>query len=41
MWLAIVPLLGFGLWWPQVIWDYFGQVAHALGDGALVAGGSP
>jgi hydrogenase-4 component F len=41
MWLAIVPLLGLGLWWPQVIWGYFGQIAHSLGDGGLVAGGSP
>ena len=40
MWLAIVPLLGLGLWWPQEIWSYFGQIAHALGGGALVAGGS-
>ncbi len=40
MWLAIVPLLGLGLWWPQEIWGYFGQIAHALGGGALVAGGT-
>ncbi len=40
MWLAIIPLLGLGLWWPQEIWTYFGQIAHALGDGALVAGGA-
>jgi hydrogenase-4 component F len=38
MWLAIIPLLGLGLWWPQEIWGYFGQIAHALGDGALIAG---
>ena len=40
MWLAIIPLLGLGLWWPQEIWTYFGQIAHALGDGALIAGGA-
>ncbi len=31
MWLAIVPLLVFGLWWPQALWHYFGAVDHALG----------
>ena len=41
MWLAIIPLLGLGLWWPEGIWTYFGQITHALGGGALVAGGSP
>lgn len=40
MWLAIIPLLGLGLWWPQEAWSYFGQIAHALGGGALVAGGT-
>jgi hydrogenase-4 component F len=38
MWLALLPLLGLGLWWPQAIWDYFGTIAHALGDGALIVG---
>ena len=38
MWLALLPLLGLGLWWPQAVWGYFGAIAHALGDGALVAG---
>jgi hydrogenase-4 component F len=38
MWLALLPLLGLGLWWPQATWDYFGIIAHALGDGALMAG---
>jgi hydrogenase-4 component F len=41
MWLAIIPLLGLGLWWPQEVWTYFGQIEHALGDGALIAGGTP
>jgi hydrogenase-4 component F len=41
MWLAIVPLLGLGLWWPQEVWTYFGQIAHSLGGGALVGGGTP
>ncbi len=40
MWLAIIPLLGLGLWWPQGLWTWFGEIAHALGDGALVAGGA-
>lgn len=38
MWLALVPLLGLGLWWPQAIWSYFDSIAHALGSGALIAG---
>ena len=41
MWLAIIPLLGFGLWWPQEVWSYFGQITHALGGGGLVAGATP
>jgi hydrogenase-4 component F len=41
MWLAIIPLLALGLWWPQELWGYFGQIGHALGGGALVAGGAP
>jgi hydrogenase-4 component F len=40
MWLALLPLLGLGLWWPQVIWDYFGTITHALGSGVLIGGGS-
>jgi hydrogenase-4 component F len=40
MWLALVPLLGLGLWWPDAVWDYFGAVTHALGGGALIARGS-
>jgi len=41
MWLALLPLLGLGLWWPQVVWGYFGTIAHALGSGALIGGGTP
>lgn len=40
MWLALLPLLGLGLWWPQAMWNYFGTIAHALGDGTLIAGGA-
>jgi hydrogenase-4 component F len=35
MWLALVPLLALGLWWPHEIWTYFGIVAQSLGGGAL------
>ena len=31
MWLAIVPLLVMGLWWPQAFWDYFQTIALSLG----------
>lgn len=30
MWLALVPLLVMGLWWPQALWDHFQIIAHAL-----------
>ncbi|HEY3910107.1 MAG TPA: proton-conducting transporter membrane subunit [Stellaceae bacterium] len=30
MWLALAPLLVFGLWWPQPIWDFFGRIAQLL-----------
>jgi hydrogenase-4 component F len=40
MWLAMLPLLVLGLWWPQDVCDYFGAVAHALGDGALIVAGA-
>jgi hydrogenase-4 component F len=31
--IALVPLLIFGFWWPQHIWDYFGGItAHLQGD---------
>ena len=39
MWLALLPLLGLGLWWPQAVWTYFGVIAHSLGDGVLGPGG--
>ena len=40
MWLAFVPLLVLGLWWPEAIWRYFGVIAHGLqaGAGAMVTG---
>jgi hydrogenase-4 component F len=41
MWLALLPLLGLGLWWPQAVWDYFGAIAQALGHGTLVTGAAP
>jgi hydrogenase-4 component F len=41
MWLALVPLLGLGLWWPDAVWTYFGSIADALGGGALSVGGPP
>lgn len=31
MWLAVLPLLALGLWWPQTLWDHFQTIAHALG----------
>ena len=31
MWLALVPLLVLGLWWPQALWDHFQAIAQALG----------
>ncbi|WP_454887876.1 proton-conducting transporter transmembrane domain-containing protein [Sphingomonas oryzagri] len=34
MWLALLPLLLFGLWWPDVFWSYFRAIAQALGGGA-------
>ncbi|MGO9005612.1 MAG: proton-conducting transporter membrane subunit [Beijerinckiaceae bacterium] len=33
MWLALVPLLVFGLWWPPAIWDYLNSIAHFLSPG--------
>jgi hydrogenase-4 component F len=30
VWLALVPLLVMGLWWPQALWDHFQTIAHAL-----------
>ena len=34
MWLALAPLLLFGLWWPTGLWDHFIAVAHALASAA-------
>ncbi len=33
MWLAFIPVLVLGLWWPEAIWHYFGVIAHGLGPG--------
>jgi hydrogenase-4 component F len=30
MWLALVPLLIMGLWWPHVLWEHFQTIARAL-----------
>jgi hydrogenase-4 component F len=35
MWLALAPLLLFGLWWPSAMWEHFSAIAHVL------AGNSP
>ncbi len=40
MWLALVPLLVMGLWWPQALWDHFQNIAHAL-DATRLTGGAP
>jgi hydrogenase-4 component F len=34
MWLALAPLLLFGLWWPSGMWAHFSTIAHALAGGA-------
>jgi hydrogenase-4 component F len=45
MWLALVPLLVLGLWWPEALTQYFGVIAEQLSAahtaGTLVAGGPP
>jgi hydrogenase-4 component F len=33
MWLAFVPLLVFGLWWPHSFWNIFAQIAHDMMGG--------
>jgi hydrogenase-4 component F len=33
MWLAFVPLLILGLWWPAGIWSYFADIAKTLSPG--------
>ena len=30
MWLALAPLLLFGLWWPNGLWNHFMAAAHTL-----------
>jgi len=30
MWLALVPVLVLGVWWPDAFWQYFGVVAQQL-----------
>jgi hydrogenase-4 component F len=30
MWLALAPLLLFGLWWPPGMWQHFSTIAHVL-----------
>jgi hydrogenase-4 component F len=30
MWLALIPLLVMGLWWPQHLWDHFLAIAASL-----------
>lgn len=34
MWLAFVPLLVMGLWWPHIFWEIFGRISQALWGGA-------
>jgi len=34
MWLALVPVLVFGVWWPTDMWNHFMAVAHALTSAA-------
>jgi hydrogenase-4 component F len=30
MWLALVPLLAMGVWWPHVLWEHFQTIASSL-----------
>ena len=30
MWLALVPLVVFGVWWPSAMWDHFAAAAQTL-----------
>jgi hydrogenase-4 component F len=34
MWLAFVPILLFGVWWPQGMWEHFIGVARVLASGS-------
>jgi hydrogenase-4 component F len=38
MWLALLPLLVMGLWWPQLLWDHFQAIAHGLDLRSVEAG---
>ncbi len=40
MWCALLPLLAFGLWWPDALWSYFIAVAHGLEGTVELAGGA-
>ncbi len=33
MWLALVPLVVFGVWWPQSLWEHFMTAAQSLSVG--------
>jgi hydrogenase-4 component F len=34
MWLALAPLLVLGLWWPQILWEFFRHAARLLSSAA-------
>jgi hydrogenase-4 component F len=34
MWLALLPLLALGMWWPAGIWNYLTSIAHTLTPGS-------
>ena len=34
MWLAFLPLLVLGLWWPQGLWSVFTQISTGMSGGA-------
>jgi hydrogenase-4 component F len=44
MWLALVPLLALGLWWPSALTHYFAVIARQLSTSTItasLAGGAP
>jgi len=44
MWLALIPLLALGLWWPSTLTHYFAVIAEQLSTPTLAAsltGGTP
>ena len=44
MWLALIPLLALGLWWPSTLTHYFAVIAEQLSTSTLTAsltGGTP